>query len=171
LTICGAPTRSRQLLNLVAACVRPLRLGREIREAWHTHAPEVAEITGRGKARQLVDLIRLVAFQYGWPWSYYKYGIYRPELRKRAREMIHQEEVNTLLGYLNRLTAPDDARAIHHKDLFYDHCRSHGLSTPKTSSGWVSAIGSSPGIFGRLENRLRRRAALELRRLADRFWR
>jgi hypothetical protein len=142
----GRPWR-KALVFLAAAAsgqfvFRSIR--RDIRDAFRSFAHDAAEITGRGKMHQLVDIIWLVAFQYCWPWSYYRYGFYLPELRRRAGDFIHHAEITALLTYLNQLLAPDDAQVLHCKDLFQDHCQKHNSTvrvvTARTPAGAIRVL-------------------------------
>jgi hypothetical protein len=118
---------------------RPARLLRDAMRALGRHGDAVAAASGRGRARQLADLLRFGLLDGIRPASYYNFRLFEPAEAARRHLYLEHEEVGVLLPYVFGRLPAEDALLLHdrpalarhrildEKRLFARHCRAHGL--------------------------------------------
>ena len=68
------------------------------------------------------------------PETYYRYRLFEPGRRRKARLFLHGEEHNRVLAMLNARLAPDAAAMIDEKGSFEAWCRENGLPSATTAA-------------------------------------
>lgn len=95
--------------------------------ATRRYGGRVAETTGVSIGAQLPHQLRLYAAHRVPADCYYALGMFKEDVRKKARFFLGDEPASTLLHHLST-TVPDEEYApLHEKRTFWRHCREHDL--------------------------------------------
>lgn len=109
----------------VGAARWPFQFVLDAARQFRRYAPGIAGQYGVGRWTQMKDLVRLGLGSNVPPLYYYRFRLFEPRNRARARLYIHAEQMNVLYPALS-VELPSDA-PLRHKEEFFESARRHHL--------------------------------------------
>ena len=90
----------------------------------------IHEITGKGRWRQLAEMVWLSVYVPSMPENYYKFEWYQPSKRKMATEYLHRYEMKNMLYSAIRASNEGNRYSFSNKRQFYMHAQKAGVPIP-----------------------------------------